>query len=55
MLVDLYGYIIVMDWMTGESPRGAEAMRQAAVYRLAWVVLCGCPESSVRADFILLA
>ncbi|AKN17894.1 ATP-dependent helicase [Mycobacterium haemophilum] len=49
------GGITVVDWKTGEPPRGPKAMRQAAVqlavYRLAWAALCGCPESSVRAAF----
>ncbi|OBF84538.1 ATP-dependent DNA helicase [Mycobacterium sp. 852002-51163_SCH5372311] len=45
----------VVDWKTGEPPKGREAMRQAAVqlavYRLAWAALTGCPESSVRTAF----
>ncbi|MEM6108488.1 ATP-dependent DNA helicase [Mycobacterium sp. 050272] len=49
------GGVTVVDWKTGEPPRGAEAMRQAAiqlaVYRLAWAALSGCPESSVRTAF----
>ncbi|MCV7409240.1 ATP-dependent helicase [Mycobacterium florentinum] len=49
------GGATVVDWKTGEPPRGAEAMRQAAVqlavYRLAWAALSGCPESSVRTAF----
>ncbi|KAA1250127.1 ATP-dependent helicase, partial [Mycobacterium simiae] len=49
------GRATVVDWKTGEPPRGLEAMRQAAVqlavYRLAWAGLCGCPESSVRTAF----
>ncbi|WP_272946090.1 PD-(D/E)XK nuclease family protein [Mycobacterium lepromatosis] len=55
VLVDLDGYITVVDWKTGESPRGPEAMRQVAAYCLAWTVLCGRPESSVRAVFVQLA
>jgi DNA helicase II / ATP-dependent DNA helicase PcrA len=49
------GGATVVDWKTGEQPRGPEALRQAAVqlavYRLAWAALSGCPESSVRAAF----
>jgi DNA helicase-2/ATP-dependent DNA helicase PcrA len=49
------GGAIVVDWKTGEPPRGPEAMRQAAVqlavYRLAWAALSGCPESAVRTAF----
>jgi DNA helicase-2/ATP-dependent DNA helicase PcrA len=49
------GGAIVVDWKTGEPPRGPEAMRQAAVqlavYRLAWAALAGCPESAVRTAF----
>ncbi|QLL08624.1 ATP-dependent helicase [Mycobacterium vicinigordonae] len=49
------GGTTVVDWKTGEPPRGPEAMRQAAVqlavYRLAWAALHGCPESSVRTAF----
>ena len=49
------GGATVVDWKTGEPPRGPEAMRQAAVqlavYRLAWAALSGCPESSVRTAF----
>ncbi len=49
------GGATVVDWKTGEPPRGPEALRQAAVqlavYRLAWAALSGCPESSVRAAF----
>ncbi len=49
------GGATVVDWKTGEPPRGAEAMRQAAVqlavYRLAWAALSGLPESSVRTAF----
>jgi ATP-dependent DNA helicase UvrD/PcrA len=49
------GGATVVDWKTGEPPRGPEAMRQAAVqlavYRLAWAALSGVPESSVRTAF----
>lgn len=49
------GGATVVDWKTGEPPRGPEAMRQAAVqlavYRMAWAALRGCPESSVRTAF----
>ncbi|HEV7581041.1 MAG TPA: ATP-dependent DNA helicase [Mycobacterium sp.] len=49
------GGATVVDWKTGEPPRGPEAMRQAAVqlavYRLAWAALSGCPQSSVRTAF----
>jgi DNA helicase II / ATP-dependent DNA helicase PcrA len=49
------GGATVVDWKTGEPPRGPEAMRQAAVqlavYRLAWAALSGCPRSSVRTAF----
>lgn len=49
------GGATVVDWKTGEPPRGPEAMRQAAVqlavYRLAWAALSGCAESSVRTAF----
>ena len=49
------GGAIVVDWKTGEPPRGPEAARQAAVqlgvYRLAWAALHGCPESLVRTAF----
>lgn len=49
------GGAMVVDWKTGEPPRGAEAMRQAAVqlavYRLAWAALSGCPASAVRTAF----
>ena len=55
VFVDPDGGFTVVDWKTGEPPRGPEAMRQAAVqlavYRLAWAALSGCPESSVRAAF----
>ncbi|MGA8332936.1 MAG: PD-(D/E)XK nuclease family protein, partial [Mycobacterium sp.] len=49
------GGVTVVDWKTGERPRGAEAARQAAiqlgVYRLAWAALSGCEESLVRTAF----
>jgi DNA helicase-2/ATP-dependent DNA helicase PcrA len=49
------GGATVVDWKTGEPPRGPEAMRQAAVqlavYRLAWAALSGCPQASVRTAF----
>ncbi len=49
------GGATVVDWKTGERPRGPEAARQAAiqlgVYRLAWAALQGCPESAVRTAF----
>ena len=49
------GGATVVDWKTGEPPRGPEAMRKAAiqlaVYRLAWAALSGCPQSSVRTAF----
>lgn len=49
------GGATVVDWKTGEPPRGGEAMRQAAVqlavYRLAWAALSGVPESAVRTAF----
>ncbi|BDB40961.1 hypothetical protein IWGMT90018_14070 [Mycobacterium kiyosense] len=49
------GGTTVVDWKTGEPPRGPHAMRQAAiqlaVYRLAWAALHGCPESEVRTAF----
>lgn len=55
VFADPDGGATVVDWKTGEPPRGPEAMRQAAVqlavYRLAWAALCGCPESSVRTAF----
>ncbi|CAM2815240.1 ATP-dependent DNA helicase [Mycobacterium intermedium] len=55
VFADSDGGATVVDWKTGEPPRGAEAMRQAAVqlavYRLAWAALCGCPASSVRTAF----
>ncbi len=49
------GGVTIVDWKTGQPPRGREAMRQAAVqlavYRLAWAALSGCTESSVRTAF----
>ncbi|OBK24743.1 ATP-dependent DNA helicase [Mycobacterium asiaticum] len=55
VFADADGGVTVVDWKTGEPPRGAEAKRQAAVqlavYRLAWAALHGCPESSVRTAF----
>jgi len=49
------GGATVVDWKTGEPPRGPEAMRQAAVqlavYRMAWAALSGIPESAVRTAF----
>jgi DNA helicase-2/ATP-dependent DNA helicase PcrA len=55
VFADPDGGATVVDWKTGEPPRGPEAMRQAAVqlavYRMAWAALSGCPESSVRTAF----
>jgi DNA helicase II / ATP-dependent DNA helicase PcrA len=55
VFADPDGGATVVDWKTGEPPRGPEALRQAAVqlavYRLAWAALSGCPDSSVRAAF----
>jgi DNA helicase-2/ATP-dependent DNA helicase PcrA len=55
VFADPGGGVTVVDWKTGQPPRGPEAMRQAAVqlavYRLAWAALSGCPESSVRTAF----
>jgi DNA helicase-2/ATP-dependent DNA helicase PcrA len=55
VFADPDGGATVVDWKTGEPPRGPEALRQAAVqlaaYRLAWAALTGCPASSVRAAF----
>jgi DNA helicase II / ATP-dependent DNA helicase PcrA len=55
VFADPDGGATVVDWKTGEPPRGAEAMRQAAVqlavYRSAWAALSGVPRSSVRAAF----
>lgn len=49
------GGTTVVDWKTGEPPRGPEAKRQAAVqlavYRMAWAALHGCPQESVRTAF----
>ncbi|MDT5341011.1 MAG: ATP-dependent helicase UvrD/PcrA [Mycobacterium sp.] len=49
------GGATVVDWKTGEPPRGSEAAGQAAiqlgVYRLAWAALSGCRESLVRTAF----
>jgi DNA helicase-2/ATP-dependent DNA helicase PcrA len=49
------GGATVVDWKTGEAPRGSEAARAAAmqlgVYRLAWAALSGCQESLVRTAF----
>lgn len=55
VFADPDGGVTVVDWKTGEPPRGLEARRHAAVqlavYRLAWAALQGCPESSVRTAF----
>ncbi|OBI84877.1 ATP-dependent helicase [Mycobacterium asiaticum] len=55
VFTDADGGITVVDWKTGEPPRGREARRQAAiqlsVYRLAWSALHGCAESMVRTAF----
>ncbi|OBI68601.1 ATP-dependent DNA helicase [Mycobacterium sp. E796] len=55
VFADPDGGATVVDWKTGEPPRGPEAMRQAsvqlAVYRLAWSALSQLPESSVRTAF----
>ncbi|WP_156685630.1 ATP-dependent helicase [Mycobacterium sp. Marseille-P9652] len=55
VFADADGGATVVDWKTGEPPRGAEAMRQAAVqlavYRMAWAALSGLPETSVRTAF----
>lgn len=55
VFADSDGGATVVDWKTGEPPRGPEDMRQAAiqlaVYRLAWAALNGCPESLVRTAF----
>jgi DNA helicase-2/ATP-dependent DNA helicase PcrA len=49
------GGATVVDWKTGEPPRGSEAARHAAiqlgVYRLAWAALGDCQESLVRTAF----
>ncbi|BBY41395.1 ATP-dependent DNA helicase [Mycobacterium mantenii] len=55
VFADPDGGATVVDWKTGEPPRGPEAMRHAAVqlavYRSAWAALAGIPESSVRTAF----
>ncbi len=55
VFADPDGGATVVDWKTGEPPRGPEALRQAAVqlaiYRMAWAALSGTPESSVRTAF----
>jgi len=55
VFADPDGGATVVDWKTGDPPRGAAALRQAAVqlavYRLAWAALTGVPESAVRAAF----
>ncbi len=55
VFADPDGGATVVDWKTGEPPRGPEAMRQAAVqlavYRMAWSALSGIPESAVRTAF----
>ncbi|WP_420914770.1 ATP-dependent helicase [Mycobacterium paraense] len=55
VFADPDGGATVVDWKTGEPPRGAEALRQAAVqlavYRLAWAALSGVPASAVRTAF----
>ncbi|MCA2317819.1 PD-(D/E)XK nuclease family protein, partial [Mycobacterium sp. WUMAC-025] len=55
VFADPDGGATVVDWKTGEPPRGPEALRQAAVqlavYRMAWAALAGVPESSVRTAF----
>lgn len=55
VFADPDGGATVVDWKTGDPPRGAEALRHAAVqlavYRLAWAALAGLPESSVRTAF----
>ena len=49
------GGATVVDWKTGEPPRGSEAARHAAiqlgVYRLAWAALSGCQDALVRTAF----
>ena len=49
------GGATVVDWKTGEPPRGSDAARHAAiqlgVYRIAWAALSGCQESLVRTAF----
>jgi DNA helicase-2/ATP-dependent DNA helicase PcrA len=55
IFADADGGATVLDWKTGEPPRGPEAMRHAAVqlavYRMAWAALSGLPETSVRTAF----
>lgn len=55
VFADSDGGATVVDWKTGEPPRGSEAVRrvavQLAVYRLAWAALSGVPASSVRTAF----
>lgn len=55
VFADPDGGSTVVDWKTGERPKGPEAARQAAiqlgVYRLAWAALQGCPASQVRTVF----
>ncbi|XBL41976.1 ATP-dependent DNA helicase [Mycobacterium europaeum] len=55
VFADPDGGATVVDWKTGEPPRGPEAIRHAAVqlavYRLAWAALSGVAESSVRTAF----
>jgi DNA helicase-2/ATP-dependent DNA helicase PcrA len=55
VFADPDGGATVVDWKTGEPPRGPDAAAQAAiqlgVYRLAWAALTGCPEPQVRAVF----
>ncbi|WP_310784489.1 ATP-dependent helicase [Mycobacterium sp. Z3061] len=55
VFADADGGVTVVDWKTGEPPRGLQARRHAAVqlavYRLAWAALQGCPESMVRTAF----
>ena len=55
VFADPDGGVTVVDWKTGSPPRGAAAMREAAVqlgvYRLAWAALTGCPVAAVRTAF----
>lgn len=55
VFADPDGGAVVVDWKTGEPPRGSEAARLAAiqlgVYRLAWAALSGCRGSLVRTAF----
>ncbi len=55
VFVEPDGGATVVDWKTGERPRGPEALRQAAVqlgvYRMAWAALYDCPEDKVRTAF----